>query len=210
MANTIIRFSTVINGLEQDAKEWAKKVLTIDADSEAGDAQLRRQVYIKSISLADHWPSFGWSFENGNDLCLYSEGGCDFEHVEAFVKALIQKFMPDYVFKLTWSVGCDRLIPGYFGGGWMVVTKDFTKHSDSWDDLNRYISKLQFVQLTTSEGVVLSPPVELEVNLSKSEAIDASNLAGYYAQLLHFHMSERPLSSFDELRAWIRGKNDGQ
>ena len=141
MANNYSQFSEQIDDLPPEAEKWAHKILEMRLedveDEEAALAFLKDE--LGDVDDLEYWPNFGWMIESNlkdsgdtHSIWLYSDEGCDFNHVMSFVQALIRKFMPDYIFSLTNSDTCSKLRIGEFGGGWMVISKDQVLGGTTW------------------------------------------------------------------------------
>ena len=94
--------------------QFSEQILEDVEDEEAALAFLKDE--LGDVDDLEYWPNFGWMIESNlkdsgdtHSIWLYSDEGCDFNHVMAFVQALIRKFMPDYIFSLTNSDTCSKL-----------------------------------------------------------------------------------------------------
>jgi len=135
MADNYIQFSEQINDLTPEIAEWVKEVLLFDmTDCNVQDYDDARKALADKLSCSldevsgiEYWPHFDWELEGAdkNSLWLTDNGeGFDLENLMLFVKYLINKWMPDYIFSVTWAETCSKPRVGEFGGGWAVMTKD--------------------------------------------------------------------------------------
>lgn len=154
MANNYTQFSEMLPFSTkvpvEDQKKWAAEVLEAkledywakyNNDPDPGEKEWfafleERGLDMKTNGLdADYfeqWPYFGWRIEDDH-IWLYSEEGCELEHVAAFVQAFLKKFDPDSQgFGLQWADWCDKLRAGEFGGGAMWVTAKETRWAGTW------------------------------------------------------------------------------
>lgn len=150
MANNYTQFSEQIDGLSPEAEKWAHKLLGISPDDCEEEDLAFLKAELGEVDDLDCWPAFGWEIESHlkdsgdtHSIWLYSDEGCDYNHVVAFVQALIRKFMPDYIFSLTHAETCSKLRLGEFGGGWMVVSKDDVLCGSTWDAAESAVESLK-------------------------------------------------------------------
>jgi hypothetical protein len=66
--------------------------------------------------------AFFFNDETRDALYVYAEEGGNVNHVGHLVRKYLEKFHPDRVWTLTWAETCDKMRPGEFSGGFMVVT----------------------------------------------------------------------------------------
>ena len=177
MANNYSQFSEMIENLTPEACEWVETVLTFDLDDYDGDnddgAEERHTELKALLSLEgdgvdlEYWPSFEWKIEGSgvgasvkHSLWLYSEEGCDYEHVEIFVRELICRFMPDYIFTMTSAETCSKPRLGEFGGGWLVIHKDGAEGGNTWDaasDVAKHIKEGRLAMPRLAKPTVVAP-----------------------------------------------------
>lgn len=134
MANNYLQFSEQIEDLSDEALEWCKKVLEMDAGYPEGMEALEKELSLKEdhgIEMEGCWPCFGWKIEE-KGLWLYSEEMADLDQLEVFVRELICRFMPDYIFTLTTAEYCSKLRLQEFGGSWMVISKEGVEGGNTW------------------------------------------------------------------------------
>jgi hypothetical protein len=139
-------FSKSITGIPLEAIEWLGSVLRFEADAfstqEEGRKVLADLLGVEVEKLedvdVDLWPRFCWEItETASEVQLWLRDNGEsfvFDEVLLFVRALIKKWMPAYVFSMTWAGVTTALLKGYggFGGGWLVVTKDTESYDDTW------------------------------------------------------------------------------
>lgn len=134
MANNYSQFSEMITGLLPDEKRWVNDILTLDVEeSDENVVRLKEELALEGVVDLDDWPNFCWQFDGDNDLWLYSEECCDYDHVAWFVSAFINNFRSEFIFSLTSADTCSRPRVGEFGGGWMVVSRSEIRGGNTWD-----------------------------------------------------------------------------
>jgi hypothetical protein len=150
MSDIYVQFSEIINNVPNEAIEWIKHVLQANGEGigEKEGEDERRQL-ISELGLnpksdydLDDWPYFCWDIEEENNLWLYSEEGFSGDHLIIFIQALAKKFIPNLVFKATFSNYCSKPEIGEFGGGWLVITKDKFESGDTWEEAKKVASRL--------------------------------------------------------------------
>lgn len=153
MADSYYMFSEMIKHLTPEACKWVKAVLQnpdSPSDIQALANALNRNGDDEFIEEMALWPRFEWRFVNSpsstglnSALHLYSEDTFDSLHVGWFVQALICRFMPNYIFAMTYSASCSKPRVGEFGGGWLVVTKGAIVEGSTWSAAESAIEALQ-------------------------------------------------------------------
>jgi hypothetical protein len=154
MANNYRVFSQAIEGLTPEACEWLETVMNMDPPQDAADDALAAELGLactdKLVEQLQYWPDFEWAIhadrQDDTVVCTLefsSEGHGDDQHIAWLVQALIKRFMPNYTFALSTSLGCSKLRYGEFGGGWMVVTKEAIKGGNTWDSIETCIKELK-------------------------------------------------------------------
>jgi hypothetical protein len=168
MANNYVRFSEQIEGIPPEGIKWARRVLqtkpddsTCDVDDDEEEIYEQRLSALKdTLGLEgevdlEYWPEFSWEISDDmggktdpptGGIWLYSEEGCNFEHLQFFVQALISKYMPDYIFTLTSADTCSKPRLGEFGGGWMAITKDDIEGGHTYDYAETYARRLRAIR----------------------------------------------------------------
>ena len=149
MANNYCQFSAMIENLSPEACEWVKTVLTLDFEDDYDEIKAMLSLEGGGVDL-ENWPDFCFRIEdNGvgadvqHDLWLYSEECFDAEHLSVFVRELICRFMPDYIFAMTSAETCSKPRVGEFGGGWMVITKDTVQGGNTWDAARECVATIE-------------------------------------------------------------------
>ncbi len=136
MANNYFQFSEVIENLTQNEQAWIKTVLR-STESDEETAALKDALDLSGNLDLDYWPSFGSELkerEEGNVcLWLFSEEGCDEDHICWFIQAFIRKFRPNTVFVMSGAMFCSKLRAGEFGGSWLAISKDKIMGGTTWD-----------------------------------------------------------------------------
>ena len=166
MADNYSQFSEMIEGVPAEGIAWAKKVLSINPDDcddpAATDAALMDLLDLEGDVDLEGWPQFECKVEK-NSIWLYSEEYVNFEHLEWFVRSLIGRFMPDYAFACTSAETCSKPRIGEFGGGWLVISKDLSFGSNTWDEARKWACIAQ------KKGSVWLSLGEAEVCLKRGE-----------------------------------------
>ena len=143
MADNYMQFSEQISGLTPEAAEWVETVLGFESenfeDEDQARAALADLLGRKTEDLVDidmdYWPCFDWTVDGAEKSSLWlRDNGEHFntDDVMLFVQSLITKWMPAYIFSMTWAGTCSKQRIGEFGGGWIVVTRDEVDYEDSW------------------------------------------------------------------------------
>jgi hypothetical protein len=133
MANNYQQFSESITDLTPEAKAWCKKLLDMEVESEEEIKELEKELSLEGDHGLDleWWPGFGWELRDSS-LWLYSEEGCDTQLLAIFVRELICRFMPDYIFSMSTADYCSKLRIGEFGGTWMVISREGIEGGSTW------------------------------------------------------------------------------
>ena len=157
MANNYMQFSEKIDGLTPEMAEWVERVLCFDGSPYRNDenednylAALADLLGVKLEELVDvdvdFWPNFDWQVGGAEKSSLWLKDNGEsfgFDELMLFVHALIKKWMPDYIFTMTWAGTCSKHRLGEFGGGWAMVTKDVVDYEDTWAEVNARVKKYQ-------------------------------------------------------------------
>jgi hypothetical protein len=155
MANNYAQFSEYIEDLTPAACEWVETVLGFDLDDQddpdEGLAKLKTLLSLEGDGVnLEYWPNFCWKIEGSgvgpdvkHSLWLYCEEGYDGEQLAVFVRELICRFMPDYIFTMTVAETCSKPRVGEFGGGWMVISKDEVMGGNTWDEAEKHAEALR-------------------------------------------------------------------
>ena len=148
MANHYLQFSEQIDDIPPDGIKWARKVLDFIAEdndcTEAAEDVLKGLLYIEGNLGTDveEWPDFKVDIDV-NSIWFHSEEFDNIRNIGMFVQALIKRFMPDYIFSLTWAETCSKPRLGEFGGGCMVVSKDEIKSWNVYSQARQYVEELR-------------------------------------------------------------------
>jgi hypothetical protein len=133
MANSYWRFSEMIAGITPEEEKWIRDVLSLDPDEGDEEAeQLMKLMSLEGDVDLDGWPNFEWRLRDG-ELWLHSEEGFTEDHLCWFVRELICRFRPEFVFSVSGSASCSKPRIGEFGGWWLVISKDGVKGGNTWD-----------------------------------------------------------------------------
>lgn len=108
MANNYQLFSTEIENLSQEEKDWWTKAIDKLENSDE-----EHEGYV----------DFQWSFQ-GENLWIHADESGDVDQVGSLVQEFIQACRPDYIFSFEWANTCSKPRIDEFGGGAAVVTKD--------------------------------------------------------------------------------------
>jgi len=152
MTNNYLQFSECVGDLTHKEICWLHKVLDKKLSVHALKKLLnfRRQADFRQVDDADleFFPDFGWqisenesitiSLAQGSEsrlpkqtLWLYSEANANINHVALLIQAFFRRFRPHAFFSLSWAEYCDKLRPGEFGGGVLVVTVTKIKYTNN-------------------------------------------------------------------------------
>lgn len=141
MADNYSQFSEVIENLTDEEIVWLKEIPNgyIDDDITVGDV---KEFFGLTQEHAEHYgvedgfrfPHFDMKLnEDDRTLWLTDDGEwVNNDHLLLIVQKFIQKFRPDYIFKMTGAETCSKHRIGEFGGFWMVVSKDDFMASNTW------------------------------------------------------------------------------
>lgn len=160
MSNRIVQFAEKIEGLSEEAVYWCHSVL---ADSK----KARDELKLNEIFGADpdNWPGFECVISTKRELYLRSCDGANLENLTAFVMNLIVRFMPNYVFRLSASISCDRVKMGEFGGQWVVISRDGIREGTTWDaaeEAATFFEEVRHIKKLT-EAIAQAGHTDLEV-----------------------------------------------
>jgi hypothetical protein len=181
MANNYSQFSELIHDLPLEAVAWVNEVLSLEEDVPEDMQRLSELLSFEGAHVVVNWPDFGWKIEDGNSLWLYSEEYFDPGQVALFVRELICRFMPDYVFTMSWAEYCSKLRPGEFGGGWMVISKDQVEEGSTAGEI--FKRKPSTSTATKPEVRIILHPEDLGELHSERGGIDKDCIANISKEL---------------------------
>ena len=146
MADYRTQFSEEIKDLTDVEENWIRNELTPEHKREKPKDFLDQ--WIKNYPMLPHnecenWPEFGWGIEDRVLWVFSDDVAANIEHVSVFVQRFINKFRPNYYFKMTWANTCSKPRVGSFSGGWAVVSKDRWLYGDTVSDAERALAKLE-------------------------------------------------------------------
>lgn len=137
MANYYIQFCETINDLTDAEILWVKECFSYEPPEELPseypgwyDADAESIGFDHSINM------------KARSLSLFSDTDGNIDTLEAFVRAFITKFRPDYIFSISWAETCDKSRNGAFGGGALVITKDKTESMATWQFIRDTVARL--------------------------------------------------------------------
>lgn len=153
MADYYSMFSEIIEDLSPEASKWARDVLSLDFVDEPDEIlKLLSLTEDSNVDIED-WPCFCWKIESndsesdaGCSLWLYSSDSFSVEHLTVFVRELINRFMPNYIFHMTSAETCSKPRIGEFGGFWLVISKDEVLYGSTWSAAFEHVYALRECQ----------------------------------------------------------------
>ncbi len=151
------QFSEVINNINLEEKKWLEEELASwDQRSIAKDEKEQAQ-RVKQFGeergiegdQVDTWPNFEWEIRPDSEnpansgLWIYSDSYFSVDCISAAIQRFLQRFRPNYIFKMNWAETCSKPRIGAFGGGWMVVTAHDIKTGNTWHACDAAANKLE-------------------------------------------------------------------
>ena len=131
MANNYLQFSEIIHLQSGEERDWIKSHLEIfnlvteDQDDNPNGDEQERIMDLYGLRGEELEFGFDWHFDDYlSQLHIYGEEFGNIDHVAIFAQEYLKKFHPDKAFCATWSVSCDQMEVGEFGGGAVFVTAD--------------------------------------------------------------------------------------
>ena len=146
MANNHMYFSEIIYDINREQAKWIEAVLGFDyeefEDGEAAKGALANLMGLETEELVsidfEYWPGFAWGLHGTEEgsLWLHDNGeSFGLDNLILFVQSLIKKWMPNYIFPMTWAGTCSKSRVGEFGGGWVVISKNRVEYEDTWSEV---------------------------------------------------------------------------
>ena len=146
MADNYIEFSEIIGNVTKKETAWIDKIPRAFEfeENEKYNADEWKDHFTEAlknqgIKLApddsgfEDFPRFEYEIDESGNWWIHADEQADLGHIVDVVQAFINKFRPDFVFRLTYAETCSRPRVGEFGGGWMVVSKDNHEYGHTWD-----------------------------------------------------------------------------
>jgi hypothetical protein len=167
MTNYYTEFSTAINDITQEQREWIEKFLkppmtdNFETDLERWPHWInwmRLEGFPNEMEeriLSEGWPVFGWEIEEDSGsthLWIHSDDGSNIDNVAIFAQAFLSKFSPDHTFSMEWSNGCSKPIVDAFGGGAFVATAQEVFWWNTWSWANKKKKEIEEVRKKQKDG----------------------------------------------------------
>jgi hypothetical protein len=131
MSNTLFQFSEEILDLPSEAINWLKRVL----DKEVSKPELLELLGLSDLDF-ECWPGFDWEID-GSTLWIMGLESFDEDNLTIVLQKLIKRFIPEYIFCMTWSTSSSSHRLREFGGGWIIISKDKIRGGDVWTEAKK-------------------------------------------------------------------------
>lgn len=143
MSNSYLQFSEALVLKSDEEKKWFERYVAASYTGGEGWDD------IKPVSEEAKWwnellaesqedmACFEWNFtdiEGKSCVVLYSEDAAIVEHAAKLVQHFFKEMRPEGKdgFSISWAEICDKSLPGQFGGGACMVTKDEIHWLNTW------------------------------------------------------------------------------
>ena len=145
-----LEFMEIVNDLDYVYESYSKNIEDWPMDDLKEKYQkLAEEDIIKAVHLASHDHYICNVFKVDVDkeaVYLYNNEDANIDFLEEIVQYTLQKHDSNEIVPISWSAHCSKPRTGEQGGGAMVVTKDTSKHVNtfSWIAENIHNIKMDF------------------------------------------------------------------